>query len=109
VPQASKKALSEWQEDSDSVKIFTKEIEFGEVCLPEESKVRGIFDGEKDPFKASAVYRAYSDWAKNSGYKPVALRKFYAEVMRHGIRFTDHTMHGKLVVIEKVNTLRAEL
>lgn len=116
--QASLETLAEWQEESDPVKLFIKDVESGEYELPDPQSMAPKAKGNKEPntFRAISVYQAYTGWRELRGFARMSHIRFYKELKRCGVNVFQppDKLDGRLVSweglkIEMKNTENLEI
>lgn len=90
----STRILTEWQDETDPVKAFVQEVSAGQIrfLIDDEGFKRseGALLGKK-------VYKQFVDWARESGFYPMSVKKFYSELERCGVRRGPKSEFGQTV------------
>lgn len=78
VPKQSESTLYEYSLTSNNVRQFT---------------VDKLFEKKDCYERAVDVYKAYTEWCEESGYKCIGLKRFKKKIIELGYKYTDKTRH----------------
>lgn len=97
LPPALEKLTAEYIDSNDPIKMFVTEVENGEVS--ETYNFNNLFSFEH--VSTAAAYNKYTEWARESGLRPLARNNFGKELSRLGYKKTEVSRPGCRFVYRK--------
>jgi phage/plasmid-associated DNA primase len=101
VPEASKRELEEWQDETDSVKLFVQAVEAGEVKIAHEGGGDGFILGQ-------TVYAHYAPWVGKIGMRAYSQPRFYKELVRCGVKRVTKNKRGQAFCWDALKETRCQ-